>query len=299
LSEQAKGQYNLLSKRESIEKVLKKDEISKKTKSKLNLVLEVREFLKNDLGLKVKDNYTTYVNLERPWVVKALTVSYKCAIRAHTWSFPIVGKVPYLGFFNEKSALKEQELFKQKGFDTYLRGVSAYSTLGWFSDSVISTFVNYSDYNLISTIIHETVHMNIFKKGKMKFNENIAVFIEKEGTRLFIIKKYGKDSKIIKNYEKSLARSKERRIYFKKHVDDLKKLYKSNDNCSELLKTREIEFRKIENGYKKRFGRKIEVNNAYLVNFSVYNIKLDTFQKEFKEKFAGSLVDFIAHYRDL
>jgi len=299
LLEQAKGQVSLLSKREKIKEVLKNDKTPDNVKKKLELVLDVREFVSKQLDLEVEDNYSTYVDVGRSWVVKTLTASDKCSISPYHWKFPIVGRVPYLGFFNEMSAEKKKREFESRGFDTYLRDVSAYSTLGWFSDPVLSSFLKYRDFIIIGTIIHETVHMNIFKKGDMKFNENLATFIEEVGTEIFIKERYGKASEMYKDYLKYLSRVKKRIEFLKKVLKDLKAFYGSGLSCDEIKNRRQGKFDVIEEKYRTNYGRKIKVNNAYFVNIALYNIDQEKLYKEYREKFNKNLRAFIAHYRKM
>lgn len=296
LAEQAKGQYGLLAKREDLSKVIKKKETSKELKNKLELVLEVKNFLKKDLRLDPKDSYSAYVRLDKPWVIKNLTVSEKCKVKPYKWDFPIVGKVPYLGFFNEESALKKENEFKKNGYDTNLRGVAAYSTLGWFSDPVLSTYIGFRDDYLISIIIHETVHLNIFKKNEMKFNENIAVFIEGEGTKLFLLKKYGAGSEEYKGFIKALAAEEERLTVLKGFLKEIEEYYKAN-KCDVIKKNRDKKFKDFEERYFKKFSRRLKLNNAFFVNIKLYNVDKSKFENEYKQRFNSDLPKFIEYYK--
>src|SRR5690606_3806447 len=122
-------------------------------------------------------NYSEVAWLDRRYVSWTVSASDPWRLQPYEWSFPIVGRVPYLGFFKEEEAReKEQELI-QKGLDTYLRGVSAYSTLGWFEDPLLSSMLNYEDHVLAETLIHELVHTTIWIKNSTDFNERLASYL--------------------------------------------------------------------------------------------------------------------------
>src|SRR5262249_33798482 len=131
------------------------------TKRKLRLVLEVKKFAEEKLSLTSNRNYLTYVALDRDSVSYVLQVAPFNELSHYEWDYPIVGKMPYKGFFNKDLAKEEAKKFPEEKWDTYIRGVSAYSTLGWFHDPVLSSMLKYSDHELVDTIIHETVHANV------------------------------------------------------------------------------------------------------------------------------------------
>jgi len=297
LSEQADGQLEIINKREKIDTILKNEKVSEEIKEKLRLVLDVRGVIEKELSLKVYDNYSTYVDLKRAWVIKVLSVSEKCEIKPFEWSFPVVGSVPYLGFFKEQSAIRKEKEFKAKGYDTIISDVPAFSTLGWFSDPVLSSFISYNDFYIISTIIHETVHVNIFQKGDMTFNENIASFIEEEGTKLYLEKKYGKDSSKYIEYQSYIAKEALKINYLKKVIYELEVFYSRGVDCTKIKKQRKEKFRAYEKEFMEQFGYKVKINNAFLVYIKLYNIQKDHFQKELKEKFDDNLKLFIESYK--
>jgi predicted aminopeptidase len=126
----AGGQIAILNKRVPIEKALKNPDLSEDEKKKLLLAKDVQKFSAETLHLNAKANYTTYVKLDRPSVSYVVSASAKWELKHHLWSFPFVGSVPYKGYFSEDDAKEEEENLKKQDLDTYLRGVSAYSTLG-------------------------------------------------------------------------------------------------------------------------------------------------------------------------
>jgi predicted aminopeptidase len=170
LLKSAKGQINLFTSRVDIDEAIKDPHLNEKDRNKLQIAQEARKFAEQELGLKVTKNYTTFVQLHRPYVTYVVSAAPKWELKHHLWSFPILGKVPYKGFFDEKDAQEEAQELGRENLDTYTRGVSAYSTLGWFKDSVLSSMLTYEDHILLNTIIHETVHTKLYIKNSDDFN---------------------------------------------------------------------------------------------------------------------------------
>ena len=122
--------FSIMGDREPIKNVLKSNSLTTSHKKKLQLITKVKKFSEQYLGLKETSNYQHFVQLKTPYVSYLLTVSKKYELKAHEWYFPIIGKVPYKGFPSPKEAKKEAQKFSHKEYDIYIRGVSAYSTLG-------------------------------------------------------------------------------------------------------------------------------------------------------------------------
>jgi predicted aminopeptidase len=121
-------------------------------------VKDIRRFAMEDLGLRETSSYTKYVDIDRDYLAAVVSASARDSFTRHEWWFPIVGSVPYKGFFNIKDARKEQEKLRKRDLDVWIRGVDAFSTLGWFSDPLYSYMRNYSVYRLADLIIHESLH---------------------------------------------------------------------------------------------------------------------------------------------
>ncbi|MFN9068049.1 MAG: aminopeptidase, partial [Bdellovibrionales bacterium] len=178
-------QMQMLSSTESYESALNRKEITNDEKSKLKLALSVIEFTKTEFKLESDGNYSNVVWLDRPYVTWVVSAAYKWELKSHEWYFPIVGKVPYLGFFNESEAKSEEKVLAEKDYDTYLRGVSAYSTLGWFKDPLLSSMLRYEERDLVETLIHELVHTTFWVKNSVDFNERLASFLGQKGALIF------------------------------------------------------------------------------------------------------------------
>lgn len=152
---------------------------------RLQLVLEVRDFAATRLGLTAGASFTTYSALARDTLVLVLSASRRDTLAAHTWWFPVVGRFPYKGFFDFAAAERTAATMRSQGFDTYLRPASAFSTLGWFNDPLLSTTVRQPEEGLVNTVIHELLHNTLFVRGHVAFNETFASVIGAHGAIAF------------------------------------------------------------------------------------------------------------------
>jgi predicted aminopeptidase len=137
------------------------------------------------LGLDAGDSYTSFTQLETDTLAWVLSAAYKDRLESKTWWFPIVGRMPYKGYASENGARKAQGKLEKEGLDTYLRTTSAFSTLGWFADPLLSSLLRYDDVDLVETILHELSHNHLFVKGQVQFNESFATFVGRTGAIRF------------------------------------------------------------------------------------------------------------------
>jgi predicted aminopeptidase len=148
--------------------------------------MDIRRFAMEQLGLKQSKNYTRYVQLDRNYLAAVVSACAKDSFTRHEWWFPIVGRVPYKGFFDIADARKEREKLEKKDLDVWIRGVDAFSTLGWFQDPLYSFMKDYPLRDLADLIIHELFHATVFLKNHVQFNEELAEFVGSEGARLYM-----------------------------------------------------------------------------------------------------------------
>jgi predicted aminopeptidase len=144
-----------------------------------------RSFAVESLGLEAEESFTTFAQLDRDTLVLVLSAAYRDRLEAYRWWFPIVGRLPYKGYFKPDDALRAKTDFEARGFDTYLRPASAFSTLGWFNDPLLSTSVRADTTWLVNTVIHELSHNTLFVAGNAEFSESFASFIGSRGAESF------------------------------------------------------------------------------------------------------------------
>lgn len=171
----------ILARREPIERVIRDPRTPDEWRGKLRLVLDARAFAADSLALNAGDSYTTFSRLDSDTLALVLSAARKDRFEPVTWKFPIVGRVPYKGFFREDDARRAIAELRERGFDTYLRPTSAFSTLGWFADPLVSPLLRYDSVSLANTVIHELLHNTFYAAGEAQFNESFANFVGAHG----------------------------------------------------------------------------------------------------------------------
>lgn len=172
------GQTSLLLHREDIDHVIAGSDIDEITRNKLQLVKQVLNYAENDLNLPVGDSYSTYVATGKSYVVWNVFAAPEFSLEMKTFCYPIAGCVSYRGYFRKRQAENLAAELGSDGYDAFVGGVAAYSTLGWFSDPVLDTFLRRSDVDLAALLFHELAHRAVYVSGDTQFNESFATTIE-------------------------------------------------------------------------------------------------------------------------
>jgi predicted aminopeptidase len=178
-----KGQYQLLAHQQQVSKLLADIHTPAKLRDRLLLLEDLRSFAGNNLKLPVDGHYRKYVDVHRPYVVWNVEATPEFSMEPKTWWYPVVGRLEYRGYFSRAGATNYAHYLGHKGYDAYAGGVEAYSTLGWFKDPVLNTFVFNTDDDLAETIFHELGHQRVFARSDTDFNEAFATTVGEEGVR--------------------------------------------------------------------------------------------------------------------
>ena len=268
---QAVGQIKILAAREPITKVLEKKDLPQKTRKKLLFVEKVREFSRHHIFLNVKDTYTYFSQLDRNVLAWNVIASEELKLKLKEWDFPIVGTVPYLGFFSLEDAKDKARELEKENWDVRINEVAGYSTLGWFDDPLISTQLSYSDWYIATLIIHECTHATVWFPNDAYFNESFASFVGRQGALEFFRKYYGKKKYFQILYK--LERVKKKRKIYSKYTRKLQKVYHSKLSIEKKRLEKARLFKNLEKALiqKKFANNKISLNNVDLLSFSHYH----------------------------
>ena len=186
------GQLMLLQSRQEISQLLADPATPDPLKKRLEAALKIRDFACAELKLPDNRSYRSYADLRRPYVVWNVFATKEFSIKPERWCFFIAGCVGYRGYFSKEGADNFAQEMRARGDDVFVAGVPAYSTLGWFDDPVLNTFVNYSDYELARLIFHELAHQVMYVQNDTEFNESFAVAVETDGIRRWLAR-FGDD----------------------------------------------------------------------------------------------------------
>ena len=217
------GQYEILAKREPIPEVIARADTRPALREKLQLVLNIREFAERELELKTDGHYAEYADLGRRYVVWNVYAAPEFSLEPKKWWYPVVGRLKYRGFFSEKEAHAYGAQLAKEGYDVCVGGVDAYSTLGFFKDPVLNTFIHNEPADLAETLFHELAHQRVFAKGDTDFNEAFATALGEEGARRWLAV-HG-DAKSRADYELELRRKDQFVALVLNARDELKQIY--------------------------------------------------------------------------
>ena len=192
------AEAKILRARRPIPEVILDPTTDERTKTKLTFVMEARNYAIEVFELDVGRSYMSFSQLESDTLALVLSAARRDQLTPKTWWFPIVGTVPYKGYFSEDAAMKEQVKLEDDGFDTFLRPTSAFSTLGWFADPLLSSLIRLDEVDLVETVLHELSHNHLFVKGRVRFNESFATFVGRAGAIEFFCNRQGGGADTVK-----------------------------------------------------------------------------------------------------
>ncbi len=281
----ARGQLDVMRKREPIVEIVGDPETPPELADRLRLVQEARLFSIAELGLPDNKSYQTYSDIERDYVVWNVFAAPEFSLTPKQWCYPVAGCVSYRGYFNKDAAEHEAAKLEAAGFDVHLGGVAAYSTLGRFSDPVLSTMMRWDDVQLASVLFHELAHQMLYIKGDTGFNESFATAVEEAGIERFLLSKGMHDALATYMDRKALrrrlmqlmseARADLRALYAEETGEDDKRQRKQRriDGLSEALRVALQESGRDAAGW---LGQAL--NNAGIASLTLYEGRLPEFR---------------------
>lgn len=288
-SQAAQGQMEIFHKACPISKVLVDPATKPELRKRLALVESIRDYARTELRLPADKQFCDYADLQRRYVVWVVFAAPEFDTEAHTWWYPLVGTLKYRGFFTEKAAKEEAEKLKAQGFDVHVGGTEAYSTLGWFADPVLNTFINRNEPELAELIFHELTHARLFLPGDTDFNEALATAVAEASVRRWLTSR-GETAKLA-TYEHNLA--KDRQI-IRLLLDTQTKLKAAYATGTDLAGQKAAAFRDMEKSYAairqqwsgdSRYDRffAMPMNNARLNTAATYYDLLPAFERLLKQ----------------
>lgn len=284
----------ILASRRPIEKILEEPQgFSAEEKEKLALVLEARNFAPL-LGLQPGGSFRSYAAVESDTLAWVVSASARDAFALETWWFPIVGSVPYRGFFSRETALSFAERLEERELETWVRGTDAFSTLGWFDDPLLSTTLKRTPASIVETVFHESVHSTVWIPGHVDFNESLANFIGMRAAEHFFQSTARPD--LLLAQQRATAREFALSVALGGIYAKLKELYESNSAKEMKLAEREIIFERGMAAVRRDFPDLSVlqvVNNAEIMQLRLYLRELPRFDEQF-QRCGGNFRTFLA-----
>ena len=314
LSQQAGGQLHLLRIRRHVSEVIADPSTSDELRQRLEVVMEARKFGVEQLGLRGGAEFSRFVDPGGP-VAYNLTVAPKHSLEVRSFRFPLVGRVPYLGFFDLQDAKREAKRFADAGFDVYLRPVGAYSTLGYLISpiyrSMLGEFTEAGEVRAVETVLHEMTHSTVFLPGASDLNESFATMVGNRGAAEFYRSRgdISQSERVSTIAEEGLRDQKEFSAWLKPQLERLTRFYRRAAEVKlppkQLIEQREAIFQELSQSYRLAFpeGRRYRrladgpLNNALLLSFAVYH-ESNGLQESLLALCDGDLKRYVSLYRE-
>jgi predicted aminopeptidase len=289
----ARGQIRLLNGSVPVEEALEGETLTLSQKDRLALVSGIKDFGEREFALKKTKNYETIYMGGPQHTIYVVSAAPKDRLSLVTWWFPVVGHVPYLGFFDLEKAKKERKKLLEKDLDVIIGIADAYSTLGWLKDPITLNMMDGSIKDLVEIILHEMTHTTLYVKGQGEFNEGLAVLVGKYGALLFLQNMYGPTHPLTVEARRSIKDERMFCSFINTLFTRLEDLYQSPLDYPMKLEKREKIFSEsrerfdhLKTEFKTnqflRFGEN-GLNNAYLMSVGLYHRQFNFFESVFKK----------------
>ena len=300
------GQMNVVEARQAVDSVISSPLTSPELKRQLELALQIRNFASRALAEPDNESFRSYADLKRPYALWNVFATPEFSLEPHAWCFMFAGCVDYRGYFSHDEAASFADGLQAEGYDVYIAGVPTYSTLGWFDDPLLNTFIHYPEPELARIIFHELAHQIVYVKDDTTFNESFAVAVELEGVRRWLAQR--NDPALNVEFEKSQQRRAQFQALITDYRSQLDALYRQRiapeamrARKGQLFAAMQQDYEKLKAewdgfaGYDAFFSG---MNNAHLVAVALYTQRVPQFQ-QLIEKHHGDLAAFYAEVKEI
>ncbi|GAB4055318.1 aminopeptidase [Spirosoma litoris] len=313
---QAKGQLHILWNTQPVADVLANPAYPDSLKKKIELIREIKRFAIDSLGLDKSGSYESFYDQQGKPILWVVTAAQPYQLIARQWHFPILGTFSYKGFFEKDRADSTVADLKREGLDTRIGEVSAWSTLGFLDDPILSSFLDRPEGSLAELIIHELTHGTLFVKNSLEYNENLADFVGEYGALRFLAQKYGKTSVQYQNYLATKAFYERYDEHILRGTRMLDSLYKSFKPTTPVVVKDSLKWKTIRQivdssdtltdqrskasirSVKKRQPAKLNLpNNAYFIGYLTYRKQQNRFRQEFEKQFGGDFKKYLTYLK--
>ena len=289
----AAGQVSILSDSVPIEDAISQGRLTEDQLAKLDLIQDVRAYARDIMGLNVEGNYTRFYDSGGEPVAFNVSASRKDAFEPHLWWFPIVGTVPYLGFFDRPAADAEFDRLVLEGFDVLMYEIQAYSGIGFLPNIVLSPMLERSEVTIVDTIFHELLHSTVWRPNDTSFNESLATFYGRTGAARYLADRYPDQPEIIQEAVEVFDDIDRYTDFMLTLFHELDAFYSSDLSTQDKIAGREAIYR----AGRERFATEVQplmnwperydwvadfpANNAWMLGIQRYNLDLEVFEQVF------------------
>lgn len=284
------GHLDLVARAQPVERLLADPATPERLRQRLGTAARIRDFASRELKLPDNGSYRSYADLGRPYAVWNVVAAPQFALEAVQSCFPVAGCVRYRGFYAHADAARHAAGLRAQGHDVFVYGVPAYSTLGWFDDPLLSSFIHYADAELARLVFHELAHQLVYAKGDSSFNESFAVAVEREGVRRWLMAQ-GRESEL-QSFTAAMGRGREFASLMAAARTRLAAIYREDAPADAMRARKAGAFAALRTEYEAlkhgrwngfagydRFFVEQEPNNALLASFATYTQHVEAFER--------------------
>ena len=284
----ASGHLSMMQRARPIDELVEDPAVDPVLRQRLRRVLEIREFASTDLGLPSNGSYRRYADLDRPFVVWNVFATPELSMQLRQWCFPVAGCVSYRGYFDRAHAEQVARELRAEGLEVYIAGIPAYSTLGWFDDPVLNTFIRYPEGELARLVFHELSHQVLYVKGDSTFNESFATTVEEVGVERWLASRA--DADVIAAYRVFAGRRGQFVALLRTAKGELEEVYRGAGSDDEKRAGKAAVFRRLRDeyavlkaswggyaGYDRWFAQ--DLTNAHLASVATYHAMVPGFRR--------------------